>query len=260
VLWPIRLVVAFGAVVLFTPPAAAQDPSPSETAAARRLFHEGMRAARSENWEKARDAFERSYELVGRPRILANLATAQAQLGELVQAAESYRGFLRDTEDSGRRRARHRVKKELGKLEERIPEVTLQVQGLQSGDQLRLDGDDLSRAVVGTPLPLNPGEHHLAILREGESVAQNRFALEEGQSRTIALEAPRAVQRRASHIPVDGELEDDEGSSSAVRSPWLWSGVGAVVVGGAVAAALLLTQDDPMRQTGNFGPGRVTVE
>src|SRR4051794_32606537 len=71
----------------------ASEASPTETALARELVQRGVDAIHARRWEEARDDFSRAYQIIPRPEILLNLATAQAQTGHLVEAAESYRAF-----------------------------------------------------------------------------------------------------------------------------------------------------------------------
>ena len=122
--------------------ARAQDgPSASEVAAARDLFRSGVEALSAEQWEDAARDFERSFALAQRPNTLLNLATAQSELGRVVAAIESYRGYLSlSDEDDDRRPA---VEQAIAELEPRVAHVTLELDGFEEGDVLTLDGSAL---------------------------------------------------------------------------------------------------------------------
>jgi len=174
--------------------AQAQAPSQSEMAMARRLFQEGVAHSRAEEWEPARASFERSYAIAAVPVTLLNLAGAQVQLGQLVAGLESYRNFLSSAGDS-RRAARYRAQAEeaVAGLEPRIAHLTLRVNGMQGGDELRVGGTALSRAALGGDLPVDPGDVEVDVLRDGAAVTSETVHLAEGQSRVVTLVAHRTV-------------------------------------------------------------------
>jgi len=271
-----RRLSLFGLVSLLAFHAAAQAPAPSqsEMALAGRLFQEGLTHAHAGEWEPARARFERSYAIAAVPVTLLNLAGAQVQLGLLVAGRESYRNFLSSAEAGGRA-ARYRAQAEqaIASLEPRIARLTLRVEGLREGDELRVAGVALNRAALGGDLPVDPGETRVEVLREGAVVTSETFELAEGQSRLVTLlvhvgaptptEAARASmgddegEPAVAVIPSDGE---DSGGSSIVRSPWLWAGVGVGVVGAVVAGVLIASSGGGSPYQGNLGSGGVTFQ
>lgn len=254
-----------GAMATLPSLAAAQDPTASETALAREAYQSGMAAVREDRWEDAYQSFARAYALVGRPLILLNLATAQVQTGRLVEGAESYRRFVREATEGAVLDHRDEASARLAELEPRIPRAVLRLADLEEGDEVTLDGRPLSRAALAAPLPLDPGPHALEVRRSGEPVASTTFRLEEGQQREVSLDAPPGIAptsappatttASASIAPeeVAAELvatEEPEPLAAAARSdrdgaatsPWLWTSVALVVVGGA-ALAIALTRN-----------------
>lgn len=235
-------------------PAAAHAQTASETAAARDLFRQGLTAIEESRWQDAADAFERSYDLVPRASTLVNLATAQVELGRLVEARESYRTFLanpgragqlvRDTQDA------------LDDLEPRIAHVRLEIDDLDDGDVVRLDGEDISIAAVRARLPVNPGARSVEVLRGGEVIGRASFTLEEGEERSVPV-ALRVIDVTEPIVPP--ETETDGGGDDILASPWLWIGVigGALLIGGAIAIGVAASQP-PEYFSGNFGPGMIT--
>jgi len=262
-----------GLVSLLAFHAAAQAPTPSqsEMAMARRLFREGLTHAHAGEWEPARASFERSYAIAAVPVTLLNLAGAQVQLGQLVAGRESYRNFLTSAEAGGRA-ARYRTQAEeaIAALEPRIAHLTLRVNGLHEGDELRVGGVALNRAVLGGDLPVDPGDTQVEVLRSGAVVSSETFELAEGQSRivTLVVHAGAPSPAQAAQASMDGDdgepavavipSQDEDSGSSIVRSPWLWAGVGVVVVGAVVAGVLIASSGGGSPYQGNLGSGGVT--
>ncbi|MCA9612460.1 MAG: hypothetical protein R3B99_17370 [Polyangiales bacterium] len=251
------LLCAFPVSVL----AQAQSPTSSEMAAARQLFRSGLEHAEAGRWTDARADFERSYGLARVPVTLFNLAGAQAETGQLVTAAESYRRFLQEADEGRAARYRESAERALAELEPRIPRLRLEVNGLGEGDVLRIDDDEVSRAVLGVAFPLDPGEHLVAVVRRGDVVVDERVTLNVGEERAVTLLVP-ALQVRPAEVaraeveaettPVEVPPSRDEERSIA-RSPWLWIAVGVVVVAGATTAVVLATRDDASPYQGNAG-------
>src|SRR3954471_21248715 len=61
---------------------------------ARDLFVEGAKLSEAGKWEAARERFEQSLKLKRSALTLYNLGIAQQETGHVVDAVESYRGFL----------------------------------------------------------------------------------------------------------------------------------------------------------------------
>lgn len=243
---------ALASLVLLLPPGLARAQTASEAGAARELFRQGLEAIEAERWDEARDYFERSYALVPRSSTLVNLAAAQVELGLLVEARESYRTFLANPG-----RAEPLVEDTrlvLEALEPRIPHARIAVEGLEEGDEVRLDGEPISTAALGTRLPMNPGTRRVEVRRDGEVVGSASFELGESEDREVTV----PVTARA--VGPVGSGPEAGGSGGVDDDVWLWVGVGvgaALLVGGAIAIGVAATTPrDPY--VGNLGPGMVT--
>lgn len=244
-----------------SPTAEAQEASSSEMAAARNLFRTGLAHAEAGRWEAARADFERSYGLARVPVTLFNLAGAQAETGRLVAAAESYRRFLQEAHEGRAARYRNAAESALAELEPKIPSIRIEVAGLEERDVLRIDENDVAQAAIGIPFPLDPGDHRVAVLREGDVVVEESFSLAVGEARSVTLLVPSvstdpaAVARADVSVGETPDLTTTEPARerSIVRSPWLWIAVGVVVVAGATTAIVLTTRDDSSPYQGNAG-------
>ncbi len=242
--------------------ALAQEPvdsrgaDPAQAEEAQGAFDAGVEAAQGDRWVEALEHFQRAYELLPDPQLLVNMATAQAHLGHLIDARQSYLRALNELpeEDEELRRL---TDQGINSVERRIPEVRLELEGIGVRDVVWIDDEvvmDLRR-----PRLLDPGEHALTVRREGQPLARMRFALAEGERRTLSLAVgPARIEREG------GEEED-----SLVDNPWLWVGIGAgvVLLTAVVAVVVALTgADDPAMGSGprpfsgNLMPGTLVLE
>lgn len=225
---------------------------------ARQLVTEGVEAAKELNWVEARDRFQRAYAIQPLPLTLFNLATAQEKTGQLVEADRSYRIFLRETSEGQHDAFRKAAAERRGILKKRIAFVRLEAENLNPADVLQIGESEVAHAVLGRPIPSNPGEVTVRVRRGGEVIAEQSLVVEEGVSRRVALKLPLYVppvpelpQAAApSPTPVGERIalqtprEEDEGG--VLDSGWFWLTVGLAVAAGAGAGLYLgLRPNDP---------------
>ena len=177
--------------LVVTLPCAAQEATPEVRAAARQQFESGVSAAHEARWEQAREAFRLSYELFPHHSTLLNLAGSEAETGRLVEAAETYRRFLREAPADDARRAL--ASATLSELEARIPQ--LRVLGAPaSASELRVDGRAMPVRVLDAALPLDPGTHALRV-ESPEGARCGSVELAEGDRREVTLAPPFRLDR-----------------------------------------------------------------
>lgn len=244
------LPLALGVALLGQARAAAQE----EEAVARREFRAGLDAARAEDWQEALEHFERAYELVPRSSILANLASAQRQTGQLLAARRSYQLWLEDPEPA----LTERVRVELAEVQRLIPQITIEVdQGFGSGDAITLDGDEVRQDEA---IDVDPGRRSIAVRRQGEVVVQVRVDADPGEREVVSLVVPAGgITPRDVAIADAVQAEDPGEVEPAPSRTWLWVTLGVVAVAGAAVALALATRGgaDPFR--GSIPPGSVVV-
>jgi hypothetical protein len=269
-----RTLALFVAILAVSRVAVAQDtPSASDTALAREQYQDGMQFAQSGHWEQAYGAFSRAYGLVHRPALLANLASAEAQTGRLVEAAEHYRQFLREVTSGREASQRSAVQTALDALDGRIPRARIVPDGSRPGDTYALDGRPIPSAAIGTPYPIDPGDHVLVVTADGAEIGRTSFTMRESESRDVGVQIHRPAPRGTDAHPVDTTVHEthdiqvhhddviappppvehhDDGG--VLASPVFWVIVGIVVAAGAAVGIVLATQGgrDPFGG-GNLG-------
>lgn len=254
-----------------TPSSSGAEATEAERQEARETFQQGVQAAREAQWEDARAAFARAYELAPKPVILLNLAGAQGKTGRLVEAVRSYRRFLDLATEGKATRHRDAASKALKELEPLVPQVRLEVSGRTDADVVEVDGQPVS---TDEPVPVNPGQHAV-VVRRGDLVMEQRgFEVDVGQQESLTIDVPSAApstreaagavaaepapDAEADRLAAGSTPRDDR---SAWASPWLWTGVGAAVAAGVLTGVLVGLKgsdgSDPFQ--GNLEPGTIEV-
>jgi hypothetical protein len=235
---------------------------------ARELFVAGARAAHEERWTQAHEAFSRSFALYPRPLTLLNLAAAQAHVGRLADAVASYRRFLREASDPAEVQQRGAAQAALDALEPRVPRVRFTFSGLHGDETYTLDGSPLAGTALASEVPVNPGEHRLAVLRGAAEVGEATFTAAERTRRTVRVEVGAvrpsvdlwAGRAHPVATPAGGErgTEGEPRRRGLLTRWWFWTAVGVVVAGGTAAAIVAASgTDDPW--SGNVPPGVLEV-
>lgn len=232
------LAVVAGAWVIPPGTAAAQPRAQAtDTERARELFERGLAELQREAWDEARELFEEAWSLAPRPSILVNLGTAQRQSGHLVEAQQSYRTFL---ERFPTHELAAQVRSSLAEVESLMPQLTIQVEGSEPGDEVFLDDERVE--TLGVPFATDPGLRAVSLRRGDRTLQTVRVRVE--------LQGREEVFLSAVDLGVAGGGPEGPGAAAGGGDDTaLIVGlvVGAVaLVGGAVALGVVLgTQDGP---------------
>lgn len=232
-------------------------PSDADRATARALAREGYEAQKQGAYALAAERFARAEELVAAPTLLLGLARAQAGLGKLVEAEETYQRIVREGVEPGSSavfaKAVEDAKRELPALAPRIAWVAIDVRG-PSAPSVVVDGADVSQAALGVRRPYNPGTHTIHVSAEGFAPVDRTFSVTDGEAQTVTL-APTRVQT-APDAPSNADApssasERQAAPSLASSEPMTFGtklgiasvgvGAGGLLVGG-VAGVLVLTE------------------
>lgn len=245
-------------VALAAFPSFASAQSARATAMARAQFREGVTAAEADEWETAHAAFARSYELSPRPATLFNLARAQARVGRLVEATESFRRFLSEARQRRYRGLRADAEEELQAIEPRLGAVRITVRAAEPGDELQLDDAELPRAALDAQMPIDPGEHTLRVLRDGEEAASTAFTIAEGGSERVTLEVqapelPAVTLEPATPAPMPTPAPAESGGDDGGVIALVVTLVVLALAGGGVALGFLLYDETEPPFQGNLG-------
>jgi hypothetical protein len=184
--------VAFFAVTLAVASDARAQVSDAERAAARDLFAKGDAAQRATNYAEALDDFTRAQQIFSAPTNLLRIAECDASLGKLVESAETYRTILRTPLPAGSppafQAAVDQAKAELQQVEPLVPKVTVTVDPKNvQNPQMQIDGVNVSGALIGEPLPLDPGQHKVLVFAPGFVSSEQTVTLGKRDAKTVGF-------------------------------------------------------------------------
>jgi hypothetical protein len=228
---------------------AAAQPTVEDTAIARSLFEQGVGCADQNDWACAANRFGQAHTLRPSPVIALNWGQALARLGRFVEAAELIGRVARNGDASAELRTRARSL--LAEIEPQLGSIRVVLDGASREVSLELDGRAFATALVATDVPVDPGEHVIRALAEGNAVAEARGTVAPGASLELRLEIPDAVaeptpieetepepESIASPVSIVAvDPEEEEESSSGV---WVGIAIGGGVLAAAAAAVLVV--------------------
>jgi len=244
-----RPISSFGlGVSLFVAAHGAFAQTDLERATARDAAQAGREAFDAGQYDKAIDQFSRAEQLVHAPTHLLYLARAQAKLGKLVAAHETYLKITRETlapkAPKAFVEAQSAAVSEQPAVDARLPSITVLVKGVAaSSASIEMDGTALPSAMIGIPLPADPGQHVFKASAPAAVSDPVTITVTEGakQSVTLALHATAAGTPTAAPVATaasastSGEPLTADSSHSGVSglrvASYVSFGVGAVGLG-----------------------------
>lgn len=174
------------------------QPKKAELEAAKKeaiaIADKGVEAFRGEKYQDAIDAFSRADQRFHVPKFVLYVARAQAKLGKMLEAKATYQTIadekLAQYAPDEFFAAQADAKKELVELENRIPTVRIEVNGVPAGQaaSVTFDGVALAATDLARSLPRNPGAHVIVVTLPGRPLVTRNVNLREGGSESVILE------------------------------------------------------------------------
>ena len=228
--------------------------SPDPTAEARALFARGVAHTQAREWEPAAEAFAQALALHPAPAIRYNLAAALVELGRYREASSELAALDPDTLPANLLPLVEglvaRVRREAARISvERAADLSDAIVTL---DEEALDEEELTREI-----PVAPGPHAIAALRDGVSVAGARVSVSAGEHTHVLLAVTGA------DAPDDPEPDHPAPQPTDITEEWgfwLAIGVGALVFVAVAVVVGVSTADNGGTEpvVGNFSPGVIT--
>ncbi|WP_437786533.1 hypothetical protein [Sorangium sp. So ce1097] len=235
------------ALFLLLPTGEVRAQSDQDRAAARSLATQGAEAFTSGRFDEAIDLLGRAEALVHAPTHLLLIARAQARLGRLVAAKETYLKILREelppTAPAPFKRAQQDAREELAAVEPKIASLRIALEGA-AGRKIgvKLDGQPVADALLGVHRPIDPGNHVVVVSPPGLAPIEQAITLADGERKEMKIPIPES--------PVPAPSPEGAGAGQGA-----WGGDGGVppdptpgtperktnllVLGGGIAAAAL---------------------
>jgi hypothetical protein len=234
-------VAALALFVALSEHASAEPPAARDPVTAEALYRSGREAAERGEHDLACEKFQASMALNARPTTLINLAGCSERRGALVQAlAQLKQAQVLVAQESldpqHRRQLDDLVRRELAALEPRLPKLRIVVKDPPPGLLVERDGKALLPAMMGEPLPVDPGKHVVRATAPGRVEERREVELAERESVDveIALAVVPAVAAPPAPAPAPPPPPEDTGGGVPVWA-WIAGGAGLALVGAAVA-------------------------
>ena len=183
-------------------PAHAQ-PTDANAAAAEALFQDARRLAEAKKFGEACPKFLASHKLAPGVGTLLNLADCYEKNGQIASAWARFHEAIALAQRANRADREKIARERADKLEPRL--IKLTVTAKDSTVEVRLDGNVLDSAVLGTPLPVDPGRHNI------EASAKDK--------KTYKLTVDVSERSKSPTVEIPSLDDDSSGSSSTTTSP-----------------------------------------
>jgi hypothetical protein len=246
--WSIRLGAPVAlALALGLAPRAASAQSDEEKAAARALATQGIDAFNAKKYAEALDLINRAEAILHAPPHVLFIARAQAGMGRLVAARESYLKLSREDIPASAppafKRAQQDAKAELASIEPKIAQLKVNLEGVgQKTVTLKIDDQPVSSALIGVFRPIDPGKHEVVAYPTGQSPVKASITLGDGEKKEMKVVIPEgapgpgvpanpADNPDANKAPPPDHVEPKPASSGGFFTPMRGAGLGAGVVG-----------------------------
>jgi len=144
----------------FAAPAAA-GPTEADLKGARDLFAEAEKDEDAGRWSDALDKLHRVADVKLTSGVRYHVALCEEHLGHMVTALDDFAAAQTQARADGAHDVLRLVGKHLDELGPRVPRLTLRVVPADVVVTVKLDGVTLPASSLGTPMPVDPGPHHL---------------------------------------------------------------------------------------------------
>ena len=210
------------------------------------LIVRGVDRYKHQDYEGARVAFARSFELSPKTALLFNLALAEAQCGHSVEAVKHFRQYVGAADA-----APDKVEAIRGKwLPRAESESGLLRVDAGAGATIVVDGESVGTAPLDATIPVSPGEHRVEARRGGTTLASvvNAGA---GIVTPVLFAAPAPAEKSAIAAAAPLTVMPDEAGDHRSPGPSTAKVVTVASVGAAAALAGMISAAFAISSTGD---------
>jgi hypothetical protein len=169
------------------------QPSSADKETARNLMREGDEKFAVRDYAGALKAYQAAHAIMQVPTTGLPLARAQIERGLLVEARDTLLQVSRYPQAPNESQVFAKAREEAGplaqKISDRIPSISVSVEGPPSGASIdvEVDGVAVPVAALGTPRKINPGQHEITASAAGFQPVKKRVNVREGDNERVAL-------------------------------------------------------------------------
>jgi hypothetical protein len=234
---PRRLVAALCFALALSHPATSGAQS-RDPAAAEALFREGRALSDAGDIAGACAKFRESARMDPAVGTTFNIADCEERLGHLARAWTLFDEVAQTLPPTDKRRAV--AQERAAALEPRLPRLSIRLaSSAPAGARVVRDGVELGAASLGTPLPVDPGEHVVTVSAPGRIDRPFKLIISEREIRTLEVDAGAALPPDGS--PIAGSEKSASAGGGSATLGYVLGGIGvAGFVTSAITGALVL--------------------
>jgi hypothetical protein len=187
------------------------EPSAADRETARNLMKKGDDKFAAKDFAGALKDYQAAHAIMQVPTTGLAVAKAQIEKGLLIEARETLLAVGRLPADPYESTTLSKAREEAAglarKLADRIPSVTITVEGPSSGleVQVQVDGETLPPAALGAPRKGDPGPHTISATAQGFATATANVVLKEGANEKVVLKLVPGLSTPPPQVkPVEG--------------------------------------------------------
>jgi serine/threonine-protein kinase len=180
---------------------AAQSKAASNRAAAEALFNQGRSLMSAGKFNEACPKFEASQQLDPGLGTMLNLAECYEKTGRTASAWAEYREAIPLARAAGSKARQDLATERAQALEERLSTLTIRAMSGDENDpqlEVRRDGVPLQQAELGSPIPVDPGEHVVEAVAPGRLSWSSKVKVGPDAAK-VSVEIPKLKPADAEH-------------------------------------------------------------
>jgi hypothetical protein len=206
-------------------------------------FAEAVKVFKNGDTAAALPRFVHLSETTNSPNVQLYLGYCQLELGHDREAHQAFSRAVKVSLDLGGAKylaTQEAAQAELAKLNLRLASLTIAFVKLPAEFVVRLDGEIVDSSMVGSPLVVAPGLHHVEAEAKGAKPIARDVSLDAGGTKTIALLFEKKVEPEVALAPaVQSTPEQRSDSGSRLTSlGYVAAGLGAAGLGAFVVAGI----------------------
>lgn len=216
---------------------ASADPSATDKATAEALFDQGKDLMRAGSYEAACPKFAESQRLDPGVGTLLGLGECYERTGRITSAWATFREASALARTGGDTRRDALAQQRYSRLEPTLPKLVVTVKETPGVEVSVVDGTSaLARAVWGSPLPVDPGEHTIRASAPGYEDWSTTVKIDKGESK--AVEVPPLAAKGASGPKPEAPPPPPAVEQTPLPEPPRGGGVSALTIGAYAVGAV----------------------
>ncbi len=218
------------------PAPSAPEPANGEPLEYRNLINAALDEYEAHNFVEARALFMQAHDAYPNARTLRGLGMAEFELKNYPDSVRSLEASLASPVRRLEGDLLQQTQDLLARARRFVARYTLHLTpAVSDGLRLVLDREPITPGPNLT-LMLPIGEHVLLVKAPGYFEEKRTLSIKAAEERTLPIELRRELDNGANNALAQQPRSDKQ---PLYKNPWLWSGVGAVILGGIVAGVVL---------------------